>query len=446
MSEKDDDYLFNETRWAGTVLNQVLDETSDEALAELRKEKVDVREEVQSRRIIDSDTGRTLSRLLFVTDDKDALAENSEIEKRYLEIAPEFDEVHVLVFTTDRLKNAEPRRRAKNVWFYPVCIGALWHMRFVAKREAWSRLTFNGSIRPDILIGVDPFDAGRAASIIAKSFNRPWQLHIYSDVFSKPIGDKKPQFDSRHKRLAKSMVKKAKWICVKTDTIKDSLAKYIRKGSQINVLPKFYNFTGSKNTEPTFNLHKKYPAFTFVMVVFGDLTADSKLHDIFTAIHEVLRNPHIGLVVVGDGHAKGLFVEKSKILGIEKNVVFEPSTTDMYSILKTSDVLIEDNTSQDSEIRVMRAASVGLPLIIAETDLRKDLFTDGDSAFLFESGDIVGIKQKLNRFINTGVLRLKFSREGKAIADSRLEEDPSKYFASYRNIVESVLLDKSDKK
>lgn len=441
MGTHEEDNFLNQTTWAGEVLDHVLDEDRRKKEEAAASGRVDVREERRNRPVLDVDTGRTKSRVLFVTTEMEVLIEDSLLEKHYRALATQFDEVHVMVFTTRNLHHTEPRRRGDNIWIYPVHVDAYWHIAFVAAREARARVTFNGSIRPDIIVGVDPLIAGLAAYEIAKAFNRAWQLHVHKNVFGEQLdanGD--PVYGWRERRLAKSVLKRAKSIRVKTDQLEKVVKQYCKKNTDLQVLPKFYNIKGYEGATISYDLHEKYPQYTFIILTFGPLTADSYLHDVFSATHQLLQNPRIGMVVVGNGPAKKLFVEKAEILGITQNVVFVPEAEDLYSVLKTADVMIEADTGEVSEERVMHAASAGLPMIMKETDLRTDLFSDGNSAFLCPVDDTNCMRQKLNKFLNTPSLRTRFAEEAKHIADTRLEEDPTQYYIAYRDSIETVLL------
>ena len=106
------------------------------------------------------------------------------------------------------------------------------------------------------------------------------------------------------------------------------------------MLPKFYDFSGYLTATPAFDIHDKYRQFSFIMLAFGDLTATSTLHETFTALHRMLANPRIGLVIVGSGPAKALFEEKATLLGVKQSVVFVERPEDIAAFLLTADILV----------------------------------------------------------------------------------------------------------
>jgi glycosyltransferase involved in cell wall biosynthesis len=99
-----------------------------------------------------------------------------------------------------------------------------------------------------------------------------------------------------------------------------------------------------------------------------------------------------------------------------------------------------DITEASDEI-VIKAAAAGLPIIAAKTELRNDLFVDGESAFLCNKDDTVEFSQKLVKFLNGNTLRTQFSENAREIVKTRLHEDPNAYKLAYRDAIEGAFAD-----
>ena len=226
-----------------------------------------------------------------------------------------------------------------------------------------------------------------------------------------------------------------------TETFKNFLIKKFNLKNTIAVLPRFYNFSALLNAKPAFDLHEIYQQFSFIILTFADLKLDSPLQDVFTGLHQLLHNPRVGLVVIGDGGAQDLYSEKAKLLAIGENVVFVKNVDDKLSYLQTADMLIETNVSKDSEDLILQAAAAGLPMVMYETELRKDLFEDGESASLCEVGDTYGLAKEVNNFLNNPALRKQYSTASKHLVTTRLVEDESTYYQAYRDSIETAILD-----
>lgn len=433
-----DDVWFDQSRRAEAVLEHVIG-TEFEPIDDTPKNLVSVEEELSGRPVLDEDTGRKKSRVLFLTTDEAVLETDSLARKYYLDIAGLFDEVHVFVLVNRKGKDSF-ERSADNLWFYKVHDRNLKHLPKTALSAAQDALVFNGTVRPDLVVAMDPFESGWAAYFIARDFKRPLQVHVKKDFFRDDFKSKDRSKNKWRKKKAHQLLKRVHSVRTDTERLKQEIEKRYQKVSDLKVLPHFYNFSGLQSSKVITDIHTLYKDFAFVMICFSKLTADSSLQDIFTAFAKILKNRRIGLLIIGDGPAQELFAEKAKLLGIEKSVVFLKQATDLASLLKSADLLVETKTSTDSEGRVLQAAAAGLPMLAYETDLRKDLFKDGESAFLCTPGDFECLRQKLVKFINSKTIRLQFSRGSASMAKNRLHEDPLAYYRAYRSTIESILI------
>ena len=431
-----DEDKYDQSRRAEAVLDYILH--GENAEGQVAEEGVAVSEALKARPVIDIDTGRTSSRVLFVTTNEAVLESNSLDCGYYLNLSGVFDEVHVLVLVPRRGNDAFERVES-NVWVYKVHSKHWWSLPWKAKGAAERALTFNGNIRPDIIIGVDPFEAGLGAYFIAKRFARPFQLHLKTNPFAPDFIERREDNNWRL-RIAKYLLKRTQSIRTESEKLKKVIKSKYKKIKEIYTLPHFYNFSGLLSAEPSMSLKEKYPQYAFVMLSFGPLTADSHLHDLFTALRPVLLNKRIGLVVIGDGPAKALFVEKVSLLGIAESVIFQKEAEDLPSYLKTADALVEVSTSQDSEINILRATAAGLPIIAMDTDLRSDLFDGIQAAYLCDAKDLQCLSQKVSHFINQASLRVQFKNQLQTIATERLQEDPDAYYLAIRDTIESILV------
>ena len=438
--------LSDESRWdqsnrAEEVLQHILEndaEISPKRKIEAHEERrMTVADAIAARPILDRDTGRTKARVLFVTTDERVMVKDSGLRLYYTALANEFDEVHVFCLSARKGEDSLDRA-SHNLWFYQIRAKNWWSLPWTARMAAIEALTWNGFARPDVIVGDDLFEAGLSAYLISRKFARPLQYHVRTDPFA-PSFKQLAADNNWRVRIAKFLLKRAKSVRVSTGVLKKELTLRYRRLKDISILPRFYDFGSIASAEPTMNLHEKFRDFSFVILAFGQLTAHSELHDLFTALHRLLKNPRVGLVVVGDGPGKKLFLDKVKILGIDKNVAFVREPEDLASYLKTADLMVEMDTDEESEIRVLKAATAGTPLTLVGTDLRRDLFKDGESAFICEPNDLLCVSQKVSKFMNAGVYRTKFKDNVAYIARSRINEDPTTHYQAIALSIESVL-------
>jgi glycosyltransferase involved in cell wall biosynthesis len=433
-----DDVYYDVSKRAEAILDHVLDTELNQAESNSTP-KISVDEALHSAKVLDSDYGRSRARVVFVTTEESTLINDSLLQKEYISLSSLFDELHIMVLIARSGKDSFVRV-GNNLWVYQIHHKHWWQLPSVSLRAAKDALIFNGSVRPDVIVGVDPFEAGLAAYYIARDFERPLQIHINSNFYD-PAFDKLKPGNWWRRQLANYLLKRVASVRTKTANLKELLVKRFPKISDFNVLPRFYNFAGLTNAQPAFDVHQKYKDFVFIMLAFGPLSADSHLHSLFSALRKILVNQRIGLIVVGDGPAKGLFEDKVKILGIEKSVVFKKELEDLASYLKTADLLVETDTSPDSEVLVMQAAAAGLPMIAFETEMRLDLFEDGKSALLCKAGDLLDLGHRVTQFINSSAIRVQLRTQAQAMASSRLQENAESYYLAYRDTIERILFE-----
>ena len=426
--------LSNVSDRANAILAHVLNEKKEAAR---RATEVSVEAALTDRPVIDFASGRDQARVLFVTEDQSVLEPDSQRSGLYRALTSYFDEIHVLVLTS-REGAAHVDRRADGLWVYQACDGR-GRLVGAGLAVAETHLIFNNSARPDVVVGIDPFVAGETAYEIAVIMERPLQLHLFTNVLDEQWVRAAPE-RKRQARQARRLLKRVASVRTLTELMKAQLQEMFPKLIDVSVLPQHYNFAGFRETTPVFDVHKKYPGYAIILLAIGPLTADSHLHDTFVALHSLLRNPRVALVVLGDGPAKHLFIEKVELLGVKERVIFVSDVTNLIAYMKTADLLVMTDTSSGSEITVLRAASAGLPAAMYRTDLRTDLFKDEVSALLCEPGDTVALMKKVQMFINLSSIRHQLAEMSQAVAHDRLHEDVETYYRALRSTIESIIV------
>lgn len=428
---------YDQSARAEATLDHILDVEKKEKDPN-KIEYATVAEELLRARLLDNQSNRTRSRVLFVTTTPKVLEEGSATQVEYKNLTAVFDEVHVLVLVPQKNKNTSKRIDTK-VWVYTVHHSRWWRLPWEACEKAYDLFTFNGVVRPDVVVAVDPFEAGLAGYFIAREFARPFQIHAHTELQHSDWVEASENNKWR-KWIARYVLKRTHSVRTSTQQLKKYFSQQYKHIKDIAVLPKFQNISAVLKTDSTTDLHHVYPQFSFIMVAFGPLTADSHLHDTFAALRTILLTRHIGLVVVGSGRGKSLFSEKVEILGISDSVVFVEDPEHLYDHYKTANVLISTDISSEGEVHVVRAAAGGVPIVAYQTAMRDDLFEHNESALLVPAGDAQQIGKEVAKLINRQALRTKLSRNAKVIAKERLQEDPSAYYRSIRDTIEAVLV------
>ncbi len=382
---------------------------------------------------------RTKTRVLFVSTDTVLLTPNTELRDKLASLNTVFDEVHIMVIEVAGIKRVTSEKIADRVFVCSITTPHWWRVGKAAELLAREQLQFTDGFRADIVVALDPFLAGYAAKTLADTYTRPFQVHLLSDPFSDTF-----LYSHKHakwlQRLARHVLSHTASVCVVSETIKDKVQKHFRHLREPVLLPRFYNIKDilAKTDSPTL-IPPKLTRFKFVALYVGALNHDSTFYRAIDAARTMLRSPSIALVVIGDGPMKKEFQKRAEIFGIKEQIIFEPATVDVVSYMRTSHLLVCTDTTPESEEVVIKAAAVGLPLLLARTELREDIFTDDQNAFLCHKDDTIEFAQKLSKFLNNNAIRIQFSREARTTIKDRLHEDPEVFKIAYRDAIESVL-------
>ncbi len=431
--------MLDPSKQAEHVLDYVLRDSSESVVAEQieKGEEVSVKDELRASPIIERESSRIKSRVLFVTRDISVLEKNSIAQLHFKNLALVFDEVHILVLSLLWQTKKGVERLDTNIWAYTTS-AQYWFMQpFVALSVSRSQLQFTDGFRPDIVVALDPFESGVAGMLIAEKYDRAFQVHVVEDFFEPEFLGKDPANKWRL-RVASYVLKRAECVRTTTNSLKERLQKKFKHVKDITLLPRHYNIEAIAAATETGTIKDVFPQYAFVALFVGKLDHESTLFRALDAARSILHSKSIGLVVVGNGVTKKEAEKRALILGIKEQVVFEPDETKLIIYLKSADILLCTDTTEASDEVVIKAAAAGLPILASETPLRTDLFTDGESAFLVPKEDTIGFSQKLVKFLNTPALRTQFSENARDIIKMRLHEDPEAYRQAYKDSIEGV--------
>ncbi len=402
-----------------------------------------VEEAIKEDAVYEVKSDRDITRVLFISQDESLLNPTKQSLDGYINLSDLFDEVHILILR----QGIEPKnpvlRLEKNMWLYTASDKNWWFTPVKGKILAEGQLVFAEGFRPDIIVARDPFESAVLAIYLGRKFGRPVQIHVLEDYTKKYFLTK-----NRHNRwrryLPRFTIPRA--ISVRTST--RNLYELMVKSFSVKdtaILPRFNNYESLIKAESTLDLRSKYKPFVFIMLYIGKLTYDSFLYRAIEAARLGLRNPHIGLIVIGEGPAKKEFEEKAKALGVREQVVFETEVRDDTPYLKSANVLLVPDMDINSEEVALRGAAAGIPLLMSRTPVREDVFMDGESAFLCSPESVDEFSLKLNILMNDITLRKHMVQSAQDIIKSKFHEDPVKYRAAYRETIEEVLFLEDDK-
>lgn len=396
-----------------------------------------VEEAINEEAVYVAKSDRDVTRVLFISRDESLLNPTQQSLDGYTNIADLFDEVHILILRQGIETKTPVLRVADNVWLYTATDKIWWKTPFAGKKLAEDQLVFAEGFRPDMIVARDPFESAGLAIYLGRKYERPVQIHVLENY---KLADFK-QADKANKWrsfIPFFTLPRVKSVRTNTKSILDLLAKKF-KIQDLAILPRFNNYESLIKKPATVDLRQKYRSFVFIMLYIGRLDYKSLLYRAMDAARFGLRNPHLGMIVLGKGEAEKEYRKRAETMEIENQVVFENKVFDTVPYLKSANVLIVPDVDAESEEIVLQGAAAGIPMIMARTPAREDIFMDGESAFLCDPNSTDEFSLKLNMLMNDVPLRKQMVEAAQEMIRVKFHEDPELYKSLYRESIEEVL-------
>lgn len=415
---------------------------SEKRALEPKIRKVSAEKAMTDKRVFKISTNRDVTRVLFVSRNTELLNPTQQSLDGYIDISDLFEEVHILLLRQGIVPKNPVLRVADNVWVYTAAAKFWWLTPWSGIDMAVDQLEFASGFRPDLIVARDPFESAVVAYRLGKRYNRPTQLHILED-YSTDDFVKKSHNNYWRKFIPFFTI--PRFLSVRTLT--NNIQTYIQKKfviPDIATLPRFQDYELLIESDASIDLKEKYKPFIFIMVFVGNLGHESTLHHALDAARFVLRNPRVGMIVLGDGVAREEFRKRTKVLDIERQVVFETKVSDIVPYLRSANLMVVTDTNSDSEELVLKGAAAGIPMVMSRTEKREDIFSHGESAFLCDPSDVQAFTDRIDDLLNNIPLREQFSAKGQEIIRNDFHADPTEYQESYRTSIEQAFFVESD--
>lgn len=395
-------------------------------------------------RVFKVNSNRNVTRVLFISRNSELLNPIQQTLDGYINISDLFDEVHILILRQGIPPKNPVLRVADNVWIYTAASKFWWLTPKAGIKMIEEQLKFASGFRPDLIVARDPFESAIVAYKIGKEYGRTTQLHILDD-FTTGGFIKKDQHNFWRRFLPRFTIPHFSSVRTLTSSVQTMLQKKFVI-SDIDVLPRYQNYEELIDIKASIDLKEKYKPFVFTMLFVGKLGHESTLYRAMDAARFVLRNPRVGMIVIGDGNAIGEFKRRAKLLEIEQQVVFESKISDIVPYIKSANILIVTDTDADSEELVLKGAAAGIPMVMARTEKREDFFSHGESAFLCDVTDGQALTDKIDDLLNNVGLRRQFVINGQEIIRRQFHSDPSEYQEAYRTSIEQAFFVETEEK
>ncbi|MBP6881359.1 MAG: glycosyltransferase [Candidatus Pacebacteria bacterium] len=408
---------------------------SDKRLAQSDVKKVTAEQGMRGNRVYQVSSNRNITRVLFISQNTELLNPITQSLDGYIDIRDLFDEVHILILRQGIPPKNPVLRPAPNVWLYTASAASWWQLPMAGLSMLKEQLEFASGFRPDLIVARDPFESAVVAILAAKKYDRPTQLHIMEDHTATSAAQKKQPF--WRMMLSRYTIPRFASIRTQTGAILTKLQKQFTTNDSA-VLPRYQDHEAIIDVPSTLDLKDKYRPMIFFLIYIGQLGHESTFYRALDAARFVLKNQRVGMIVLGDGSARGEFEKRAKLLEIEQQVIFETKAEDVVPYLKSGNLLIVTDTDTDSEDVVLKGAAAGIPMVIARTEKREDIFDHGESAFLCEATDVQAFTDCIDDLLNNIELRQTFTQNSQSLIREKFHSDPREYQEAYRTSIEQA--------
>lgn len=400
--------------------------------------RVSIAEARRSAVQLDVVSERDTTRLLFISRDASLLNQATQTLDGFLNLSDVFDEVHIVVLQVGALPRNPVLRVSANVWLYVVAAPHWWLTPMAAVEMIKSQLAFADGFRPDLIVARDAYECALIALYLGRHLSRPVQLHVLEDIFGLKVRARLPHAFWRL-LIARYVVPRFLSVRTSTDQLTLKLSKRYPGIPDIATLPRFHNYQALRAASgQTYTLKEKYPQYVFRMLYIGVLDSDACAYQAMDAVRGLLRNKKICLVFYGSGKGRIELQKRAEILGIAEQVVFERDLDQAACLAGANVLLVPETTPVADEIAAL-GAFARVPLVLAVTPQRADIFVNGDSAFLCKEGDTVAMGLAVSKLMSSAPLANDFIEAAFTAVSSRLHEDPVAYRLAYRDSVEAAL-------
>jgi glycosyltransferase involved in cell wall biosynthesis len=316
----------------------------------------------------------------MISTDRLIFHEGSDVRKRQIEYAQDWDEVHIILFEKKdalNLRNGDTSKKgiaiSGNCWIYSTNSSLRLFYPVDAKRIGAKIVRERGITH---ITCQDASLTAMAGVYLKKKFGLDLELQIHNDIGS-------PYFNfnisnSIRKILAKIYLPQADKIRVVSERIRKYLIEELHIAeSKIVVRP--INVDIEKIRQSVVidgaDLHKRYPQFEKIILMASRFEPEKDISSAIKAFDIVKKKlPRIGMIIVGSGSEYSHLNNLCSRLGLDKAVIFEPwvDRDRLISYWKTADVFLNTSLFEGYGMTLVEARAAGCPIISTDVGVARE--------------------------------------------------------------------------
>lgn len=118
-----------------------------------------------------------------------------------------------------------------------------------------------------------------------------------------------------------------------------------------------------------------------------------------------LNNPAVHYVIAGSGPLENELAKTAETLGLKNNVHLLGFCTNVYEILKASDIFCFPSFREGMPVSLMEAMAAGLPAVASAVRGNTDLIVPNKGGFLYSFDDVSGFAEGIQKLVRSPELR-----------------------------------------
>lgn len=216
-------------------------------------------------------------------------------------------------------------------------------------------------------------------------------------------------------RAVKFSINKSDYVTAVSENLKKQTQTFFDCGSQIEVIPNFIDnelYKKHGNCDKTTFAEKGEKVITHISN-FRKVKRTEDVIEIFAGIHKKMPAK---LILAGDGPERGKILERAKVLGLGRDVIYLGKTTEVERILCLTDLFLLPSESESFGLAALEAMAGGAPVISSNAGGLPEVNIDGVTGYTCNVGDIAGMTQKALYILNDEFTHEKFKKEARARA------------------------------
>jgi len=182
----------------------------------------------------------------------------------------------------------------------------------------------------------------------------------------------------------------------------------------------------------------------FVVGAVSRINATKDLHTLvraFGRLYRAQREPHLKLLVVGDGEGRGELEKFVAEQGLRQAIIFTGLRHDVPRLLRAMNVFALSSLSEGLPGGVLEAMSASLPVVATKVGATPELVSEGETGFLVEPRADEALAERLARLMVDRELARKLGAAGRRKVEKNysLEAMLRRYEELYLSLVNGTV-------